>query len=239
MNFNNIPQVTRALIIINALVFLFTHIVNPSGGLMNLFAIRYFGHPDFGPWQLITAMFTHGSFSHFFFNMFALFMFGSAVERAWGAQRFLSLYMVAGIGAALINWGVQYYMIQDALAQLPANAWDVLISSDGQQLPGGSDRAVANQLFANFNQIGVGASGAIFGVLVAFGMMFPNVELMLIFLPIPIKAKYFIPIMMVLELFMGVQNFSWDNIGHWTHLGGAVVGFLFTYFWKKKKTVFY
>lgn len=238
MNFNNIPIVTKYLIIINVIVFAFTEFLAPQ--LSGLFSLKYFQNPDFGPWQIITSMFTHGGTAHIFFNMFALFMFGSAIEKAWGPKKYLQLYFIAGIGAVLLHQGVQYFQVQSALSQLPSDALSRLID-EGWALtyPSSESGAAWQKLVSNFLVPSVGASGAIYGILVAFGMLFPNTKLMFIFLPVPIKAKYFIPIGIIVELFLGVGNFSWDNIAHFAHLGGALVGFIFVMIWKKNKTVFY
>jgi len=125
MNFNNIPTVTKYLLIINIIVFVFTGFIAPQLG--DIFSLRYFQNPDFAPWQILTSMFTHAGSSHLFFNMFALFMFGSAIEKAFGPKKFLQLYFVAGLGAVLLHQGVQYFQIQSALGQLPQGTMDQLL----------------------------------------------------------------------------------------------------------------
>ena len=237
MNFRSIPIATKYLIIINIIVYVFTQYLAPQ--LSHLFSLKFFQNPDFQPWQIVTSMFTHAGSSHIFFNMFALFMFGSALERVWGPQRFLKLYFLAGIGAVLLHQGVQYFQIQEALTHLPSDAINQLIEHGNTMQVSSDVLPYWRKLAANFLTPSVGASGAIYGILVAFGMLFPNTELMFIFVPVPIKAKYFIPIAIVAELFLGIGNFSWDNIAHFAHLGGALIGFILVMIWKKDRTVFY
>ncbi|MBN1598606.1 MAG: rhomboid family intramembrane serine protease [Bacteroidales bacterium] len=236
------------------------------GHLPIRFALYNFKSEYFNPIQLITHMFMHGGFGHIFFNMFAVFMFGRVIENVWGSKRFFILYMLSGIGAALLQLLITNFQL-DALtsnidafqnAPSPDAFWAILkeysgmLSSEGRMFaenyfknpdsPENIARAsgILQQLFRTLANIPmVGASGAVFGILAAFAMLFPNVELMLIFLPIPIKAKYFVPIYAVLELFFGIANFSGDNIAHFAHLGGAVVGFILVKIWKKNQFKMY
>jgi membrane associated rhomboid family serine protease len=218
------------------------------------------------PWQYVTHMFMHGSFGHLFFNMFALFMFGRILESVWGTQRFLIFYFVCGIGAGLLNSAVgwleihrlmeQYYAFQNApspalLAQLverqlghPAQwVWEVV--DNWTNNPDSQQYIVAGkQLFRQIVELKVnvpmiGASGAIFGILLAFGMLFPNTELYLMFIPIPIKAKYFVLGYGLLELFLGMQNSATDNVAHFAHLGGMLFGFFMVKYWSKNRRRFY
>jgi len=215
----SIPTVTKNLIIINFLCWL-ASLVLPKFGidLIQSFGLHFPTASDFRFYQFFTYMFLHAdhSINHVFFNMFAVFMFGRTLENVWGQKRFLLFYMVTGVGAAVIQELAWFYM-------LSADA-----SRAGIPLP----ELLMHPAINNF--ITIGASGAVFGILLAFGMLFPNTPLFLIFLPIPIKAKYFVAIYGVIELFLGVANFSGDNVAHFAHLGGMLFGFFIIRFWKKK-----
>ena len=245
MNFNNLPLVTQRLIILNALVFLFTGFIAPS--LQSTFALYYFDSPSFLPYQLLTHMFTHGGLMHIFFNMFALFMFGAPLERVWGPQKFLIFYLITGLGAVFLHQLVDYFQVQSLLSQLtPAMQETVqeegmssfLASSLGQMDPSNMVEPIQN-LMGIYRTPVVGASGAVFGVLAGFAILFPNTELMMLFIPMPIKAKYFVLIYAAVELFLGVSRFGGDNIAHFAHLGGALFGFILVKYWNSKKDNFY
>jgi len=236
-----ITETVKALIICNVLFFLGTLI---SGEIVyRLFSLYYFENPNFQYWQPVTHMFMHGGLMHIVFNMYALWAFGSPLEMQWGRNKFLFFYFSAGLGAAFIHSLVGYIEIHSVMEQLLAGGWsqgDIQnFLSTGQ---GGSNsildhvsRESINSMYQNYHTPAVGASGAIYGVLVAFGMLYPNVELMLIFLPIPIKAKYFIPALILLDLFSGLTGFSifGGNIANWAHVGGALFGFIMAYYWKR------
>lgn len=251
MNFlRNIPGVTKNLLIINVILFLGTMLLQSrSVDLYDVLSMHYFQSVAFQPFQIITSMFMHGSFGHIFFNMFALLMFGATLERVWGPKRFLTYYFITGIGAALLHMGVQYLEIQEVLAQLVESSNGTreeiieFINTRGLEVVQGGryypDDPLMTQAIYQFHGRVVGASGAIYGLLLAFGMLFPNTELMLLFFPVPIKAKYFIPGLMALELFLGVQQYSWDNIAHFAHLGGALFGFIIIMIWKKSRKNLY
>lgn len=237
----SITPTVKHLIIINALFFA-GKLVMPDV-FDRLFSIYYFENPNFQIWQPITHMFMHGDIGHILFNMFGLYMFGSPLEAQWGRKKFLFFYFSAGLGAALIHTMVGYYQFHSGLdtllaAGIPENEiWDMLrtaVSEEryfNQPLLGSQ----SDNFFRSFLVPALGASGAIYGVLVAFGLMYPNMELMLIFLPIPIKAKYFIPVLLLIDLFSGLTGFSLfgQGIAHWAHLGGALFGFIMAYYWKK------
>ncbi|MGL5228702.1 MAG: rhomboid family intramembrane serine protease [Bacteroidales bacterium] len=221
-----LPPVTRNLIIINFLVWL-ASITLPSILIKqfgihfdpyNWFGLHYFQAKDFNVTQLFTYMFMHdpNGIGHVFFNMFSVFMFGRALEQFWGGKKFLFYYVTTGIGAAIIQQIVWYFIISNYVSHMP-------------MIP---DMATfTNELLT------VGASGAVFGILLAFGMLFPNIPLYIMFIPIPIKAKYFVIFYGVLELFMGVGNLTGikgDNIAHFAHLGGMLFGYLLILYWKKK-----
>ena len=227
--------------------------------MLDLMALHYPASPLFKPLQIATHFFMHGGLEHIFFNMFALVMFGSALETRWGPRRFLFFYFVCAIGAAVIHMGYTWYEMQqlDELLVSFKNSPDVatfrqFIDASGfsefpavkdlsnrvsrgltPELIGEAARGMQELYEAKRDIPVVGASGAIYGLLLGFGMLFPNAELMLIFLPIPIKAKYFIPLLMIGELYLGVNQFSWDNIAHFAHLGGAVTGFFLILYWRR------
>ncbi|TDI72050.1 MAG: rhomboid family intramembrane serine protease [Bacteroidetes bacterium] len=236
-----ITETVKVLIIINVLFFVGKLTMPDLAD--RLFSLYYFENPNFGFWQPITHMFMHGDIGHILFNMFGLWMFGSPLEIRWGRNKFLFFYFSAGLGAALIHTLVNYYHFHagfDTLLAVGASEneiWDVVNNT----LKEGSYRELkdlgtqAQNFFTSYNTPALGASGAIYGVLVAFGLMYPNMELMLIFLPIPIKAKYFIPVLILIDLFSGITGFSLfgQGIAHWAHIGGALFGFLMAYYWKR------
>jgi rhomboid-like protein len=189
------------------------------------FSVFYFDSPFFKPMQLITHMFMHGGFGHIFFNMFALLTFGSLLERVWGPKRFLIFYLITGIGAVALHQFAMMYEVYEIAGTIRPYSEDVQIYTD--------------RLREIYSTPTVGASGAIFGIIIAFGMLFPNTEMMLLFFPVPIKAKYLIPFMVLLELFLGVGNFEGDHIAHYAHLGGALFGFIMVKIWARNKNTFY
>lgn len=243
-----ISETIKVLIIVNVLFFAGTLLSEDIS--YRLFSLYFFENPNFEFWQSVTHMFMHGGFMHILFNMYALWAFGSPLEAQWGRKKFLFFYFSAGLGAALIHTLVNYFHFQAGFADLlqagmtDGQIFDLLKSAENQILssgqysinvPGGMDTANLEGMIGAYINSAVGASGAIYGILVAFGMMYPNVELMLIFLPIPIKAKYFIPALLLLDLFSGVTGFSLfgENIANWAHIGGALFGFIMAYYWKK------
>ena len=215
------PTITKNLIIINVLLF-FAAIVAQrySIDLNDLLGLHFFLASDFNPVQLVTYMFMHGGFSHIFFNMFAVFMFGPILERTWGPKRFLLYYIVCGIGAGLIQEGVQYihYMVQEMNLYTQVDLGNSIIPMEE---------------FLNMMTT-VGASGSVYGILLAFGMLFPEERLFIFPLPVPIKAKYFVAGYAVIELMLGISNNPSDNVAHFAHLGGMLFGFLLIVYWKRK-----
>ena len=212
----------KNLIIVNALVFFAQKIFGNNGpyGIENLFALHDIHSVYFRPHQLVTHLFMHGSFTHILFNMLALWMFGSILENLWGSKRFLVFYMLCGLGAALMHLGVLYMemdKVMDYFQQLPFDQQQQLLYSDRFKV----------------NTPTVGASGAVFGCLSAYGYLLPN-SLIYLYFFIPIKAKWFVIIYAGLELWLGVQNSAGDNVAHWAHLGGALVGFLLVLYWNKR-----
>ena len=240
-----IPTVTKNLLIINGLFFLASMIFESKGmDLSVLLGAFYPGSPNFEGWQLISHMFMHGSFSHILFNMFALWMFGSAVESTIGKRKFLNLYILAGVGGFVLFNLVNYIevsqlqnVVQDQGVALKEvyNASKLNLNREFVNEP--SMAVVNNQnaiaLVKDYITPMVGASGAIYGLLLAFAVLFPDAKLALLFFPIGIKAKYFIPIMIFVELFLGVKDYDWNNVAHFAHLGGAIIGYFYIRNWKK------
>ncbi len=237
---NSIPLVTRNLLIINVLVFLADSLLSKGGGMVNYLGLHYFSSELFMPHQIITCMFMHGDISHLFFNMFAVFMFGRVLETVWGPKKFLLYYMLTGIGASLLQLLVMYLRIQSIEADIPPELLPEILAkvkSEGLSLLMSNRNYVDStlgDLNLLINGVMIGASGAVFGVLVAFGMLFPNAQLMLLFPPIPIKAKWFVIGYGVLELSLGLVNRTGDNVAHFAHLGGLLTGVLILLYWRKK-----
>jgi membrane associated rhomboid family serine protease len=271
------PPVVKNLLIINGLMFLATFAFQSSLGidLRDMLGLHYFESEKFNPFQIVSYMFMHGDLGHIFFNMFAVWMFGSAIENVWGSKRFLIYYLLTGFGAAFLHYVTIYIDIAPVIAQMEAiinnpsadailaftdsHPWGNYISqyqfpeiyaavndfyyNQAQTLRLEPDNAEAlrkstfffqNYLehYMNLPNV-VGASGSLFGILLAFGMMFPNVRLFMIFLPIPIKAKYFVIGYGVMELVSAFQNNPGDNVAHFAHLGGMLFGFLLIKYWEK------
>lgn len=240
-----ITDTVKHLLIINVIMFVGTMAIGDGQLFYQYFSLYFPKNELFQPWQIVTHMFMHGGFQHILFNMFALWMFGTAVEQVFGAKKFIFFYISAGLGAALLQLGyfyLQFYSGMDALTSAgfaESQIIEVLSAEFNRYDTRWASVLSQEQLgsfVGSFNAVMVGASGAIMGILVAFGMLFPNSKLMLIFLPIPIKAKYFIPGIIALDLFSaltGVSIFSPSNTAYVAHIGGALTGFLMMYFWKK------
>lgn len=213
-----LPLVVKNLLIINGIFFLATIAMDMVWhiDLAQYLGLHYIGASDFRPYQFVTYMFMHGSFAHLFFNMFALWMFGNAIENAWGPKRFLIFYFVCGIGAGLTQELVQYIQFSD------------IHNFQNVNLGG---RIVPVEDYLNMLTT-VGASGAVYGILLAFGMMWPNSMIYLYFL-IPIKTKWFVLIYGLLELFTGFSSI--DNVAHFAHVGGMVFGLLLILYWRNKE----
>jgi len=222
-----LPPVIKNLLIINVLVFVAQNTIGLQYfNMEKWFALHTWQSPWFKPWQIVTHLFMHGDFGHLFFNMFALWMFGSVLESLWGNKRFLIFYFSCGLGAALAHLIFLYFDLQ------PIAAYFNTIPFDQQQ------ELIDSPLF-KLNTATIGASGAVFGCLAAFGYLFPNSELYIYGL-IPVKAKWMVLGYAAIELYLSVQNSAGDNVAHVAHLGGAVVGFALVYFWNKtNKKTFY
>ncbi len=234
--FSNIPPVVKNLLILNTLIYLLMALSPALDRTMDkYFALYYFSSPGFEFYQLFTYMFLHGSFMHLFFNMFALFMFGRTIEMTMGSSRFLFYYISCGICAALVQMGVFALYIHNIESLLPPDVVRQVLDEGWSVIQRGynySDPDCA-QLNAFVNTPMVGASGAIYGVLLAFGFLFPNIPVYLFFIPVPIKSKWLIIGYFVIELLYGISG-SADGVAHFAHLGGMIFGFLMLLYWKKK-----
>ncbi len=235
LNNINIPPVVKNLLIINGIFFLAKMLLGNQIDLDTLLGAHYFDSPKFRIWQPITYMFMHGSFMHILFNMFGLFMFGGILEQRWGAKRFINFYLITGLGALALQWVVQGIELHQITGSFMSNGQLPLeLLAEGKFNPEQYTESNASTLFSIYFGTMVGASGAVFGIMTAFAMLYPNVELMLMFIPFPVKAKYFIPIYIVIELFLGLARIQGDSIAHFAHLGGALIGFIIVKLWNKK-----
>lgn len=237
--FANLPVVVKNLLIINGLFFLATFAMKGMGvDLTHVFGAYYYDSPNFRPWQIVTHMFMHGSFSHIFFNMFALWMFGTAIEQIWGPKKFLIYYLITGFGAFVLHYAVVAFQIHQLVGDLGPDILEIIRTQGAEYWASGKNYTdpTMGKLNALYNVPVVGASGAVFGLLLAYGMMFPNNKLMLIFFPVPIKAKYFVMGYGAIELFSGISNNPGDNVAHFAHLGGMLFGYLLIKFWDNNKT---
>lgn len=208
--------------------------------LVTILGLHYPSSSAFRPYQLITYMFMHGSFMHLFFNMFALWMFGNTLENYWGSKRFLIYYMVTGLGAALIQFLVTYLRLADLYEQVSPELLEMIATQGAELLQTNRNfiDPAAAQINAMVNSPMVGASGAVFGILLAFGMLFPD-TLLYIYFAIPIKAKWFVILYGALELFSGIANNEGDNVAHFAHLGGMLFGFILIKYWQKSSNRFH
>ena len=240
---NQITPVVKQLIVVNVILFVGSFLV-PA--LKDYLPLYYFENPSFEFWQPITHMFMHGGLSHILFNMFALYSFGSVLEQIWGGKKFILFYILCGLGAAILHTAVNFWQINDVISTLNLNGftsssvyellskgmidtrWQQFITSEGIQ-----------QLGSSYLSVALGASGAIYGLLVAFAFMFPNAGLSLLFIPVPVKAKYFVPGILVLDLVLGFKGGAifggGTGIAHFAHIGGAIVGFILMWMWKKNQ----
>ena len=216
---NNLPTVTKNLLIINVLCF-FGAVVGEKYGfdLNGICGLHFFMASDFKLWQLITYMFMHANLEHIFFNMFAVWMFGRTLEQVLGPKRFLTYYMVCGIGAGLVQEVIQYIQYATELSHYSGVDTGIAV--------------IPMQEYLNLMTT-VGASGAVYGILLAFGMLFPNTQMFVFPIPFPIKAKFFVIGYAVIELFAGLGA-SGDGIAHFAHLGGMIFGFFLMLYWRKK-----
>ncbi|MGZ3902520.1 MAG: rhomboid family intramembrane serine protease [Bacteroidia bacterium] len=228
--FQRLPTVTKNLLVINILLFGASVLLEKQGiDLTEKLGLHYFKAPMFKPYQFVTYLFMHGNFMHLFFNMFAVFMFGSVLESAWGPKRFLTYYIFTGLGAALTQFVVYYFQVTPHLDELQRLLLQTKSYAEQSQII-----EYRNAMLNSPGLTVVGASGSLFGLLIAFGIMFPNTELMMMFIPIPIKAKYFVAIYGAIELFSGIANSASDNVAHFAHLGGMLFGFILLMIWRQR-----
>lgn len=274
-SFSLLPEVVKNLLIINGLLFLAKISLSGVGyDLDDILGLHYFQSQKFQPYQLITYLFMHGDFSHLFFNMFAIWMFGSQLENYWGPKKFLIYYLITGLGAALIHYTIVHFEVQETVQLLHTyidtpsldrlnyifneanfkflNPYkDIELASKFRGINDALMRVENNpkdiqalqlisQFFIDYLEyfknmpVVVGASGSLFGLLLAFGMLFPNTPLYMMFIPFPIKAKYFVMGYGLIELISGLTNNPSDNVAHFAHLGGMLFGFLTLLWWKKR-----
>jgi rhomboid-like protein len=233
----NIPTVVKNLLIINVIFYIATLMF--GGPMMTqVLGVHYFDSPNFRIWQVITYMFMHdySSLFHIMFNMFALYTFGSSIEFMMGSKRFLNFYLITGLGALALQLLVQSFEVY-SITGSAVNNGNFMVDSLKRTISFNPDlisKDQASTLLGIYLTPMVGASGAIFGLLIAFGMLFPNAELFIMFIPVPVKAKYIIPVYVLLELFLGVKQFSGDSVAHFAHLGGALFGFILVKMWHLK-----
>jgi len=267
-----ITPVVRYLLLINVGVFAFMALTGER--YSDLFALFYFSSEFFHPYQILTHMFMHANLGHLFSNMFALFMFGPMLENLWGAKRFITFYLICGLGAAFFYTAIQYYdynKLKNEIIEYSAdpdpNSFGVILhhSFDGFQRIEEGYKAFYGvypeyknnptsvvlaknsieylqdlyKIKVNNSPPIVGASGAVMGILMAFGMLFPNTELFLMFIPIPIKAKYFVAFYGIYELYAGVHRSPGDNVAHFAHIGGMIFAFILIKYWQRKRNTFY
>jgi membrane associated rhomboid family serine protease len=256
----NITPMVRNILIINVVAFVAFDMF-ASG---DKFALYDFRSPNFHAYQFLTHMFMHAGWRHLFGNMLSLFFFGPMLESRWGSQRFLTFYLITGLGASLLFAGVRNYEYQqleddteryitapspmglrnylekhlpgqynpEAVVQYKQNANDPVMAA-------ATVESVKNIYTRIINTPMVGASGAVFGILMAFGLLFPNTELMLLFFPFPIKAKYFVLLYGAYEVYAGIQKMPGDNVAHYAHLGGMLFGYILIKIWERDRTTFY
>ena len=234
----NITDTVKHLLIINVIFFIAT--ISLGDIVFDLFALHYPSNPKFQFWQPLTHMFMHGDLGHIFFNMFALYMFGIPIEQTWGRNKFIFFYLSTGFGAAALQLGLYYFQVNEV------SEWLVAQGQTGSQIATffesrdlsyalieevGRDNLLKG--LSAYNAVMVGASGALYGVLVAFAFLFPNARLMLLFPPIPIKAKVLVPLLILGDLFFGFTSYSIGPIAHFAHVGGAITGLIMMWYWKK------
>ena len=235
------PPVVKNLIIINVVMLILTEILKISGVNLNGILGLYFPKSEFfRSWQVVTHMFMHGGFVHLLFNMFALWMFGRVLEQVWGPKRFLMYYLVTGLGAAFFFELVQYIQYTKVMAVISPEQLQMVYDSGGEAISQG--RNFADSQMGKLNSIlnvpVVGASGAVYGVLLAFGVLFPNTQLMFIFPPIPVKAKYVVIGYAAIELYLAITS-PGSGIAHTAHLGGMIFGYLLIRYWRKTTKTLY
>ena len=223
--FANLTPVVKNLLIINILFFVATYVLANTFDMTRWLSVFYFDSPFFRPWQIITYMFMHANLGHIFFNMFALFMFGPILEYSLGSKKFFNFYFACGIGAIVLQMLVQAFEVYHITGAITI--------AHAQFQPSAEQYEKLKEIYT---EPVLGASGAIFGILVAFGVLYPNMELMIMFIPIPVKAKYLVSVYVLYEIYSAIAPAVGDNVAHLAHLGGALFGFLLIKLWGIKGT---
>ena len=233
-----ITEIVKHLLIINIIFFFASSVLGEI--MYDLFAMHYPNNPNFFIWQPITHMFMHGDLTHIMFNMFGLWMFGTPIEQMWGKKKFIFFYISAGLGAVLLQtiiYHIDIVSVNQILSDYGLSRGEIDLFYETGRLNTSLIQTIGeDKLFSgiqSFKALMVGASGALYGILVAFAMLFPNVQLMLLFPPIPVKAKYLVPILILFDLFFGFTSYSVGPIAHFAHVGGAITGFVMMWYWKK------
>ena len=234
-----LTQAVKHLLIINVILFFATMLYGEQ--MYQWLSLWFPKNTNFEWWQVISHMFMHGSLMHIVFNMYALWAFGTPLERIWGRNKFLFFYFSAGLGSAMLHSGVNYYLFNEGLnalvdaGMIKEQILDILArgqySTEWYEVVPSS---TVDSFLTAYNTPAVGASGAIYGILVAFAFMYSEAKLMLIFLPVPIKAKYFVPLLIAVDLIFGIGNVN-TGIAHFAHIGGALIGFIMMWYWKKNQ----
>jgi len=236
----NITEIIKHLLIINVIFFVAS--LSLGDVMYDWFALHYPSNDNFQLWQPLTHMFMHGDLGHIFFNMFGLYMFGTPIEQMWGRKKFIFFYLSTGFGAAALQLGLYYYQVShvsDLLTSQGLTVTQITNFFNTRDLPFSIVEELGREKLLSglsaFNGVMVGASGALYGVLVAFAFLFPNARLMLLFPPIPVKAKILVPILILGDLFFGFTSYSIGPIAHFAHVGGAITGFIMLWYWKKSQ----
>ncbi|MBH1958826.1 MAG: rhomboid family intramembrane serine protease [Flavobacteriia bacterium] len=236
--FNNIPPITRNIIIINVIVFILTYVLQTDLMYRYLAAFYPFS-PFFHSWQIITHMFMHGSFMHILFNLMTLYSFGPVLEQVLGDKKYVILYFVSGLGAFFLFNLWNFVEVEQIKSSLQSLGFDLAGYLDGESVSfKGNSAAIleqqnlVNQLQSIISVPMVGASGAIFGVIAAFATLYPDAKIMLMFIPVPIKVKYLMPVVIAVSVYLGISG-NVGGIAHLAHVGGALVGFILAKIWKK------
>ena len=261
----HLTPAAKNILIINGIIFILSDFIGLRSYIIESFGMRYFHSENFQPYQILTYMWVHGGFGHLFSNMFSVFVFAPILEKVWGSKKFLIYYLATGIGAGILYSGINYYenysfevkvksyeqnpspesfrkLVLNNSSEYYNQLYDFIDSYE--QNPSNSNDnlsiAYANDLLKVKSDVPmVGASGAVFGILLAFAMLFPNMELMLLFLPIPVKAKYVVLVYGIYELWSEINRMPGDNVAHFAHLGGMLIGYLILKYWKRKYGTFY
>lgn len=255
----------KNILIINGIIYILSDFIGLRSYIIENFGMRYFHSENFQPYQILTYMWVHGGFGHLFSNMFSVLVFAPILERVWGSKKFLIYYLITGIGAGILYSGINYYenysfeikvksyeqnpspesfrkLVLNNSSEYYNQLYDFIDSYEQNPSNSNDNRSIAyaNDLLKVKSDVPmVGASGAVFGILLAFAMLFPNMELMLLFFPIPVKAKYLVLVYGIYELWSEINRMPGDNVAHFAHLGGMLIGYLILKYWKRKYGTFY